>query len=163
MDWDEWRSRYQSMAESFGELHPYSFDEVEVEIVDGLENLGEFEVETWDVEGEGEKDFGMIRLSSFAEFSREELVLLLQRQILVHELAHAAQYRSEQYELEREQDHDAEWALKYAAAYTDVVIGSMSGEAAFDYLGIDDETRERLIQLLADSMSRSDSESDADE
>jgi len=138
------------MAESFGELHPYSFDEVEVQIMDDLDNLGEFEVETWDVEGDGELDFGMIRISSMAEFSREELVALLQRQIFVHELAHAAQYRSGRYEAEREQDHDAEWGIKFAAAYNDVV-SSLQGDA-FEYLGIDENTKERLIQKLADAM-----------
>lgn len=143
------REDMQRMAESFGELHPFNFDEVEVEVVDGLGNLGEFEVETWDVEGEGEQDFGMIRISSMAEFSREELVTLLQRQIFVHELAHAAQYRSGRYEAEREQDHDAEWGIKLAAAYNDVVVGAKD---AFEYLGIDENVKERLIQKLADAM-----------
>lgn len=142
---------FQIKANSFAELHPFSFDEIEVEIVDGLSNLGEFEVETWDTD-EGHKDFGVIRISSFEEFSREELIELLQRQIFVHELAHAAQYRSGDYELVREQDHDAEWGIKYAAAYNDVVAGGMSAGDAYAYLGIDEETKERLIANLAAAM-----------
>ena len=85
---------------------------------------------------------------------------MLQSEIFVHELAHASQHRTIEYELEREQDHDAEFGIKYALAYNDVILSERkwTKEEAFEYLGITPERHEEIVSSLAATMEVIDDE-----
>ena len=58
-----------------------------------------------------------ISINSFESFSREELVEILQTQVLIHEYAHAVQWRPTKQEEDRESDHDSEFGIHYARIY----------------------------------------------
>jgi len=58
-----------------------------------------------------------ITINSFDQYTREELVDILQTQILIHEYAHATQWRDSRQEEERSSDHDSEFGVHYARIY----------------------------------------------
>lgn len=154
---EEKEAHFQRLAESFAQLHPFTFDSIGVRVGPlGDEYHGRFDVQKWEMEDGTFEDEGTIYLDTYEGLSREELILLLQTEIFIHELGHAAQHRSHDYELEREQDHDAEWGIKYAAAYNDVTLDNKrwSAEEAFEYLGVTDEKREELVASLTAAIEK---------
>jgi len=58
-----------------------------------------------------------ITINSFKDFSKEEVVDILQTQLLIHEYAHATQWRVPRQEVGRASDHDSEFGVHYAKIY----------------------------------------------
>ena len=58
-----------------------------------------------------------ITINSFDNYTKEEVVDILQTQILIHEYAHATQWRNSRQEIERSSDHDSEFGVHYARIY----------------------------------------------
>ncbi len=158
---DEEKEQYfTARGESYAELHPFSFDNFDVTL-EPLENEhGKFDVEMWQDDDGSLHEWGTIYLDTYEGVSREDLITMLQTEIFVHELAHASQHRTVEYELEREQDHDAEFGIKYAVAYNDVILSERkwTTQEAYDYLEITPEKHEEIVSALAATMEVPDSE-----
>ena len=58
-----------------------------------------------------------ITINSFDSCTKEEVVDILQTQLLIHEYAHATQWRDSRQESERSSDHDSEFGVHYARIY----------------------------------------------
>lgn len=158
---DEEKEQYfTAQGESFAELHPFSFANFDVTL-EPLENEhGKFDVAMWEDDDGSQEEWGTIYLDTYEGVSREDLIFMLQTEIFVHELAHAAQHRTVAHELEREQDHDAEFGIKYALAYNDIILSerTWTTEEAYEYLGITPERHEEIVSSLAATMEVIDDE-----
>jgi len=157
---DEKEKYFTAQGESYAELHPFSFANFDVTIEPLEKEHGRFDV-AMRVDEDGElHEWGTIYLDTYEGVPREDLITLLQSEIFVHELAHASQHRTIEYEREREQDHDAEFGIKYAMAYNDVIRGERkwTKEEAFEYLGLTPEKHEELISSLAATLEVKDDE-----
>tara|TARA_R110002096_G_scaffold423095_1_gene630012 strand:- start:1912 stop:2400 length:489 start_codon:yes stop_codon:yes gene_type:complete len=148
---EEKEAYFQALGESFAELNPFSFDNFDVTVGPMEDFHGRFEVATWTVEDDTTEEFGTVYLDTYEGVSREDLIMMIQTDTFVHELAHAAQYRTHEYEDNREQDHDAEFGLKWAEVYNAVVTSerTWSAEEAFEYLGVTADKRESMVNKLA--------------
>ncbi len=157
---DEKEQYFTAQGESFAELHPFSFANFDVTL-EPLENEhGKFDVAMWEDDDGSLHEWGTIYLDTYEGVSREDLIFMLQSEIFVHELAHASPHRTVAYELEREQDHDAEFGIKYALAYNDIILSERkwTTEEAYEYLGITPERHEEIVSSLAATMEAMDDE-----
>tara|TARA_R110002126_G_scaffold24545_2_gene85250 strand:+ start:2718 stop:3200 length:483 start_codon:yes stop_codon:yes gene_type:complete len=157
---EEKEQYFTAQGESYAELHPFSFDNFDVTLEPLDKEHGKFDVEMWEDDDNELHEWGTIYLDTYEGVSREDLIFMLQSEIFVHELAHASQHRTIEYELEREQDHDAEFGIKYAVAYNDVILSERkwTKEEAFEYLGITPERHEEIVSSLAATMEVIDDE-----
>jgi len=151
---EEKEQYFTAQGESYAELHPFSFDNFDVTLEPLDKEHGKFDVEMWEDDDHELHEWGTIYLDTYEGVSRDDLIFMLQSEIFVHELAHASQHRTIDYELEREQDHDAEFGIKYAVAYNDVILSERkwTKEEAYDYLGITPERHEEIVSSLAATM-----------
>ena len=111
---------FQAMADNLIELHPLQYVvEVRMEPFSEEEGAeGEFFVETYEATEPGEvvdtTPKMIIQMDPFEDATREELLEMIHVHLFIHEMGHALQFRNEEYEESREEDHDAEWGIKYA-------------------------------------------------
>jgi hypothetical protein len=130
---------------------------VTVKITAEEENLGTFWPEWYEERGQARSLTGFINLADFTKFSKDDLIELLWRQILIHEIGHALQFRH--YEMdedsERESDHDAEFGIHFARAYTQIQeADDMSLEEAQVILGLTDERRDAIVDTLTKAIEK---------
>ena len=151
---------YQELADRVVTAYPVGM-ELEVRIGDiDDNNQGEFFIESWEGADPGEEVPApkmVIEMADLKDMSREEMEHLLTFQIFIHELGHALQYRSDEYEEEREGDHDAEWGVKYSQVYEFLMspgLNEPTVEERDKILGLTKESKELIISNLADAISR---------
>jgi len=129
---------------------------VEVKITAEEEDLGTFWTEWYEERGQNRALKGFINLADFTKFSKDELIELLWRQILIHELGHALQFRDWEMDddKERDSDHDAEWGIQFARVYEHVQSEEISLEEAQAILGLTDERRDAIVQTLTKAIEK---------
>ena len=106
----------------------------------------------------------VVSLAQFEKMPREELESLLAMHVFIHEMAHALQFRTVEYEEERESDHDAEWGVKYSQVYEFLMESgaTLSEEDRDAILGLTPDTKALIINNLAAAISR-DMENESDD
>ncbi|HIK62011.1 MAG TPA: hypothetical protein EYF98_15120 [Planctomycetes bacterium] len=130
---------------------------VELKISAEEEELGSFWPEWHEDRGMTRSMQGYITLADFTKYSKDELIELLWRQITIHELGHALQFRPYEMEedSERESDHDAEFGIHFARAYTQVQeTDILSLEDAQELLGLTQERRDAIVQTLTEAIEK---------
>lgn len=164
---------FTAMAESMSDLHPLPMPlEVRMEPFTTEESAeGEFYIETEEAQAlyAGNtvevNPTMVIQMDPFDDLTRDELLEMIHTHLFIHEMAHALQYRSDEYEEAREDHHDAEWGVKYAQTYNCVLsrFEDYSEDEQNDILGLTDEKRESIISQLAATLTVFEQDSDDDQ
>ena len=100
---------------------------------------------------------GFITIADFAKLPKDELIELLTEHILIHELAHALQFRHHEMddEKQRDDDHDAEFGIHFARAYSQIMLNdAFSLEEAYAMCGLTEAQRAGIIGRLATALEK---------
>ena len=150
---------FQDLADILTTAFPVPM-ELEVRLDEPIgDDQGEFYIEGWEGADPGEEvpaDKMVVSLAQFEKMPREELESLLAMHVFIHEMAHALQFRTVEYEEEREGDHDAEWGVKFAQVYEFLMESgaTLSEEDRDAILGLTPDTKALIINNLAAAISR---------